>query len=600
MPARKTKDLDPPKRESQVISEDRIFDIIPKDNFLMKVNKVIRWRSLVKLVQPLYDDRMGRPVTNYPIMMLKAIFVQTHLGLSDEQTRESIHFNMLYRKFCGYGPREKVFEKTALSNFRLKLIEADLYKPLLYEINRQLKEKGLIRKNGTAFIDSTMVIANISPLTLTQYLQETLRLLIVSLKKKAPQVFSEFTSTYDDRYDYILGPREPTIAFIDPVSRTRNLETLVGDSFELLCFLEDHDLPDEVISKVDFLKETLEQLIEIEDRQPKRDEKVEKMVLEYGKEEDEEKEESSDDRKEAGLTVPSEVGVKIIPNRKIKGKRRPSPHDPDATWGRDSRKKSIPGYRPEVMVNEDRFVIDVVVRTACESEGMGDNLVEMFDDVVTNSGIELETACGDQAYGGQETVEELAKAGIEMIAKPRLTEVDMEGELFRVDRENLTCSCQVGRTTSLKLKESKNQLVGHFLIKGCINCPYWHFCGGEVKVRVRRVVFPAPVSVAHLIEKMHDLDSVAWDLLSKRSYTVEPTIGEFVQAPGMRRTKYRGTKKVEFQWSMRGAWINLRRAVKHLKKKRLELNQSHQAGLERVERVLFKLGQTQMAQWHLN
>jgi hypothetical protein len=113
-------------------------------------------------------------------------------------------------------------------------------------------------------------------------------------------------------------------------------------------------------------------------------------------------------------------------------------------------------------------------------------------------------------------------------------------------------------------------------------------------------VFPAPVSVAHLIEKMHDLDSVAWDLLSKRSYTVEPTIGEFVQAPGMRRTKYRGTKKVEFQWSMRGAWINLRRAVKHLKKKRLKLNQSRQAGLERVGRVLSKLGQTQMAQWHLN
>lgn len=592
MAARKTKNFQPPKWEPEVISEDKVFDLVPKKHLLNKINRLVSWNALVMIVLGVYHDRRGRPITNYPIRMLKAIFLQAHLGLSDEDTREAIHYSILFRKFCGFGLREKIFEKTALSTFRIKLMEAELYKPILFEINRQLKEKGLIKKHGTVFIDSTMVTANICPLTLTQFLQESLRVILHRLETKVPRVHQALIDEYGDHFDYILGKREPTIAFIDAASRTKSLVTLVGDSFELLCFLEDHDLPDGLEGKVSALKHTLEQNIVIEDRQPKKDEKIQVQVQKVIKEQETEASETQEptetdpvsdtpeptetdapeqerpSKKKKGFQIKdTEIGIQIKPNGKITGRRQASPHDPDATWGRGSKGKPIPGYRPEVAVNKERYVLNVVVRTACESEGLAPNLEEMISEIEDECGIYPETACGDMAYGGQETIHGLAERGVTMVAKPGLTNVDLEGDIFDVNRERFTCRCLAGRETTLRSNRDGDRLVGSFSIKGCINCPYWHYCGGDVKVRVRKVVFPMSYAAASLIEEMHDMDSSYWDMLKERSYTVEPTIGEFKQVSGMRRTRYRGRKKVDFQWHMRGCWINLRRGVMNLAKK---------------------------------
>jgi IS5 family transposase len=55
---------------------------------------------------------------------------------------------LLFRKFCHLELGTTVSEASTLGRFRNKLVEHDLWEPLLGEINRQLVAKNIIMTEG--------------------------------------------------------------------------------------------------------------------------------------------------------------------------------------------------------------------------------------------------------------------------------------------------------------------------------------------------------------------------------------------------------------------------------------------------------------------
>jgi len=68
--------------------------------------------------------------------------------VSDVQLAQCLYRDLLFRKFCHLELGTTVPEASTLGRFRNKLVEHDLWDPLLGEINRQLEAKNIIMTEG--------------------------------------------------------------------------------------------------------------------------------------------------------------------------------------------------------------------------------------------------------------------------------------------------------------------------------------------------------------------------------------------------------------------------------------------------------------------
>ena len=137
--------------------------------------------------------------------------------------------------------------------------------------------------------------------------------------------------------------------------------------------------------------------------------------------------------------------------------------------------------------------------------------------------------------------------------------------MFEVDRDAMTARCMAGHLVSLSSpKRLRTYLQANFPIKDCIRCPFWDACGGEPLRRIRRVLFPISGSIATLLWDMATENSRVLDLLRQRSGMVEPHFHQF-KGIGMERARFVGRRKVELDWTLTAAGLNLRRMARLLK-----------------------------------
>ncbi len=97
-----------------------------------------------------------------PLMLYKALLLQSLYGLSDRDLEEALADRLSFRRFAGLGLEESVPDHTVLSRFRNLLIEAGLTERLFGELDRQLEKAGLILKRGT-MLDATLIEAVSAP-----------------------------------------------------------------------------------------------------------------------------------------------------------------------------------------------------------------------------------------------------------------------------------------------------------------------------------------------------------------------------------------------------------------------------------------------------
>lgn len=123
------------------------------------VNDLIDWERIEDLLKHIHNKPSGEKSWP-PLMMFKALLLQTWYGLSDPGLEKQLARDLLFRRFVDLSLSESVPDHSTFWRFRNLLEREDLYEPLLEEINTQLSVQGLLILSGeVSIIDASVIEA---------------------------------------------------------------------------------------------------------------------------------------------------------------------------------------------------------------------------------------------------------------------------------------------------------------------------------------------------------------------------------------------------------------------------------------------------------
>ena len=123
---------------------------------LERLSELVKWYRFEKLLKGVRDEGSpGRPGYR-PVLLFKALLLQSLYGLSDVELEEALADRLSFRKFVGLSLAEAVPDSTTLCRFRNLLIAETRLEKLFAELDRQLEQAGVILKRGT-MLDATVI-----------------------------------------------------------------------------------------------------------------------------------------------------------------------------------------------------------------------------------------------------------------------------------------------------------------------------------------------------------------------------------------------------------------------------------------------------------
>ncbi len=129
-----------------------------REVFLAEMDKVVPWKSLLNLIEPLYP-MAGRGRQPYPLeKMLRLHLMQNWFGLSDPAMEEALYEITPMRTFARLSLSQPIPDETTILNFRHLLEENELAPEILGRVNAHLSRKGLMLKRGS-IVDATIIEA---------------------------------------------------------------------------------------------------------------------------------------------------------------------------------------------------------------------------------------------------------------------------------------------------------------------------------------------------------------------------------------------------------------------------------------------------------
>ena len=128
---------------------------VGRSDRLERLSGLVKWYRFEKLLARLRDEGPGRAGYR-PILMFKALLLQSLYGLSDAQLEEALGDRLSFRRFVGLSLEDSTPDHTTLCRFRLRLIDEGVLEKLFAELDRQLEQAGVILKRGT-MLDATLI-----------------------------------------------------------------------------------------------------------------------------------------------------------------------------------------------------------------------------------------------------------------------------------------------------------------------------------------------------------------------------------------------------------------------------------------------------------
>lgn len=123
---------------------------------LERLSELVKWYRFEKLMKGLRDEAgPGRP-GYHPLVLFKALLLQSLYGLSDVELEEALGDRLSFRRFVGLSLEAAVPDSTTLCRFRNRLGEEKRLEELFAELDRQLEAAGVILKRGT-MLDATVI-----------------------------------------------------------------------------------------------------------------------------------------------------------------------------------------------------------------------------------------------------------------------------------------------------------------------------------------------------------------------------------------------------------------------------------------------------------
>lgn len=129
---------------------------VGRNDRLDKLSGLVKWYRFAKVLAKLRDEgAAGRPAYE-PLLMFKALLLQSLYGLSDAELEDALNDRLSFRRFVGLGLEEAVPDHSTLCRFRNLLVEAKLLDKLFSELDKQLDAAGMILRRGT-MLDATVI-----------------------------------------------------------------------------------------------------------------------------------------------------------------------------------------------------------------------------------------------------------------------------------------------------------------------------------------------------------------------------------------------------------------------------------------------------------
>ncbi len=123
------------------------------------VHELIDWSRLEKQLVDLHSSSRGEKAWP-PLMMFKALLLQSWYSLSDPALEKQLARDLLFRRFIGLSISSSVPDHSSFWRFRQLLEEKSLMVTLLKAINLQLAEQGLYIQSGeVSIIDASVIEA---------------------------------------------------------------------------------------------------------------------------------------------------------------------------------------------------------------------------------------------------------------------------------------------------------------------------------------------------------------------------------------------------------------------------------------------------------
>jgi IS5 family transposase len=126
-----------------------------KDSFLDRVNEIIDFSEIEKLLKTLYKNEAGRnPIP--PLILFKTLLLESWYDLSDVEVVEEIHDRRSFERFVGEEVRKYHVDDTTLVKFRKRMRDHGIHERVITLVEKAMIQAGVKIKKG-AIVDATLV-----------------------------------------------------------------------------------------------------------------------------------------------------------------------------------------------------------------------------------------------------------------------------------------------------------------------------------------------------------------------------------------------------------------------------------------------------------
>ena len=467
-----------------------------------------------------------------PSLLATALLLQSHDKVSDAEAKARADFDIRWKVALGIEVEGRPFAKSTLQVFRAQLILHGKVREVFESSLRLARESGYLKGRGMRVaLDTTNILGRGAVKDTYNLLSDGMVKLLRALAAVARTTDREWAKARGyERYLASSIKGEAAIDWSDKRARSALLSLIVADADRLLELSrqaqgelgEDSAERQQIVAAAELLGQLLLQDVE-----------------------------------RAGDGVNLKDGVSRD--------RMMSVHDPEMRHGRKSSSRRFDGHKAAIVVDTDSQLITAVDVLPGNAP---DNLrsLELVEQSEANTGVPVEEAMGDAAYGDGGTRQAFADAGRILIARVpgrRPNRTHFPKEDFRIDLEAGSCTCPAGNVTRTILPAGRGtnsagriyqRVAFRFDAAVCGVCPLRSQCVAAAPGTGRTVRLHPQEALLQQARALQQ--SEAFSEYRQRRVVVEHRLARLVQL-GIRQARYFGRSKTKFQLYLAATVANL-------------------------------------------
>ena len=466
-----------------------------------------------------------------PSLLATALLLQSHDKVSDAEAKARADFDLRWKVALGIEAEDRPFAKSTLQVFRAQLILHDKVREVFESSLRLARESGYLkRRSMKVALDTTNILGRGAVKDTCNLLADGIVKLLRALAAVEQAPVREWAQARE--YERYLGSSvkgEAAIDWSDKRARQALLAGIVRDADRLLELArqtqgelaENGEERQQIVAAAELLGQLLLQDVE---------------------------------RTDDGVNLKDGVSRD----------RMMSVHDPEMRHGRKSSSKRFDGHKAAIVVDTDSQLITAVeVLPGNAPDNLG--ALELVEQSEANTGVPVEEAMGDAAYGDGDTRQTFADAGRRLVARVpgRPDRKHFPKDDFVIDLAAGSCTCPAGQVTHTIVPAGKRtdrtgrvHRLQAFQFDGaeCRTCPLRSQCIAAKGSRGRRVLVHPQEALLQQARALQQ--STHYDEYRVRRVVVEHRLARLVQL-GIRQSRYFGRVKTRFQLYLAATVANL-------------------------------------------